>query len=87
MYQASVMPSYAESLAAFRRDIVESDGKQPGDPERGAEAIMAVVNAAEPPMRLAMGKPSVTGARNKLAAFGREIETWTELSLSADFPE
>jgi len=87
LYQAPVTPAYAESLAAFRRDIVESDGKQPGDPKRGAEAIIAVVNAAEPPQRLAMGKQSATGARNKLAAFGREVESWMELSLSADFPE
>jgi NAD(P)-dependent dehydrogenase (short-subunit alcohol dehydrogenase family) len=85
MVQATPMPPYDETLAQFRRDIVEGDGKQPGDPVRGAAAIMAVVNAAEPPLRFAMGRQSVNGARTKLAAAGRTLEQWQDLSLTTDF--
>jgi NAD(P)-dependent dehydrogenase (short-subunit alcohol dehydrogenase family) len=85
MYQAPPMPPYDAILADFRRDLMEGDGKQPGDPVRGADAIVAVVNASEPPLRLAMGKQSAGGAKAKLAAAAEQVEAWQTLSHSVDF--
>lgn len=85
LYQAPPMPPYDAILADFRRDLMEGDGKQPGDPVRGAEAIVAVVEAAEPPLRLAMGKQSAGGAKAKLAASAKQVDAWQTLSHSVDF--
>ncbi len=85
LVQAEVMPAYAPILEAFRRDLIEGDGKQPGDPVRGAEAILTAVNASEPPLRLAMGKQSALGAKAKFTAAAEQAEKWLELSASTDF--
>jgi NAD(P)-dependent dehydrogenase (short-subunit alcohol dehydrogenase family) len=87
MYAAPVMEPYRDVLADFRRSLVESDGKQPGDPKRGAEAILAVVNAEKPPIRLPMGRHNVENFRRKLDTMHAELTTWQDLSLSTDFDD
>lgn len=32
------------------------DGKQPGDPDKGAKAMIEVVESENPPLRLALGE-------------------------------
>lgn len=63
------------------------NGKQPGDPRRGARAILQVVASDEPPLRLPLGSDAVAaierGDRSRLD----ELERWRALSLSTDFPK
>ena len=87
MYTAPVMEPYRDVLADFRRNLIESDGKQPGDPVRGAEAILAIVNAENPPLRFPMGAATLSHVRHKLNSMREEIAAWEELSLSTSFPE
>jgi hypothetical protein len=62
-------------------------GKQPGDPSRGARAILEVVASDAPPLRLPLGSDAVAaiehGDRRRLD----ELERWRALSISTDFPE
>ena len=85
MHWAPPVEPYATTLASFRRALMDSDGKQPGDPERAAAAVIALVNAPEPPLRLPMGKATVTGIEKKLRDTGRELADWRSLSLSTSF--
>lgn len=62
-------------------------GKQPGDPMRAAEAIIAAVESPEPPQRLLLGKIAAAGAREKVAALMKDFERWDTVSQSTDFPE
>ncbi len=87
MFTAPVMEAYADVLADFRKDLVEGDGKQPGDPVRGSEAIMAVVNSPNPPLRLPMGEQTVVNFGKKLDAMRAELDAWRYLSLSTSFPD
>ncbi|MDT8759210.1 oxidoreductase [Sphingomonas psychrotolerans] len=61
-------------------------GRQPGDPRRGAQAILAVVAADAPPLRLPLGSDAVAAIERSDRARLDELERWRPLSISTDFP-
>ncbi len=61
------------------------DGKQPGDPDKAAGAIIAAVESATPPLRLVLGKYAHDKVRKKLAATEREIAAWEAVGLPTEF--
>lgn len=77
---------YAETAGARRAQTAGYSGQQPGDPVRGAQAIITAVDSANPPLRLLLGKPALEFARKKLTEQLAEIDAWAETTLSADFP-
>ncbi|MGW1077822.1 oxidoreductase [Streptomyces sp. NPDC002537] len=60
------MDDYAEIIAPARKGLEASHGKQPGDPYRGAEAIVAAVGLDSPPLRLPLGAEAFTWLRAHL---------------------
>ena len=61
-------------------------GKQAGDPAHAARAILAAVNAEQPPLHLVLGPDALRRTREKLKALSAELDTWQQLSASTDFP-
>ena len=79
-------PAYAETVgktAAMQRDY---DGKQPGDPARAAQAIIAVALTEKPPLRLVLGQGAYARAERTDEARLAELRAWRETSISTDFP-
>lgn len=76
-------PSVGSSSAAFNA----ADGRQIGDPDRAAKAILAAVRSENPPLHLLLGSDALRRARTKLDAVIAEMDAWEELTLSTDFPE
>jgi NAD(P)-dependent dehydrogenase (short-subunit alcohol dehydrogenase family) len=62
----------------------EKSGKQLGDPQKAAQAMLAAIDAAQPPSHLLLGSDAVGLVRQKLAALEAEITRWEGLSLSTD---
>ena len=54
---------------------------------RAAEAILTAVGAAEPPLRLLLGKAAYAIATARLDTLRSTFDTWREVTLGADFPE
>ncbi len=77
---------YAKTAAARRQAISGRSGKQPGDPVRGAKAMIEVVQSSNPPLRLVLGRMALDGARGKLEVLRRDLDAWEKTSLGADFP-
>ena len=78
---------YLASVGARLQRIKSLDGsKSPGDPVRGSEAIFAAVMADVPPLRLVLGKSGYDVLHDKARSLISELESWRDLSLSADFP-
>ena len=71
-------PSVGEALRLF----AQLAGNQPNDPARVAAAIIRVVDADEPPLRLALGTEAVEAIRDKLDGQRRELDAWDELARS-----
>ena len=61
------------------------DGKQPGDPRRGARAILEIVNSDAPPLRLALGSDASAVIERNDRARLEELLAWRDLSTSTDF--
>jgi NAD(P)-dependent dehydrogenase (short-subunit alcohol dehydrogenase family) len=84
---ATRIPDYEPTAGKRRNETAARSGNQPGDPRRAAQAIMAAVAAAEPPLHLVLGRPALELARKKVASLSEELDRWADLTLSADFPD
>lgn len=82
---ARVIDDYDATVGESRRILADHAGHEIGDPVRAAEAIIAVVNAAQPPLRLLLGSDALDYVAHKSKAQSVEIEAWTWLSQSTDF--
>lgn len=63
----------------------EYDRRQPGDPRRAAEAVLTIVDADEPPLRLLMGNGAFDLVMSHQRAALDEWRGWERLSRSTDF--
>ncbi|UIJ44814.1 oxidoreductase [Sphingomonas cannabina] len=61
-------------------------GKQPGDPARAARALLTIVEAPNPPVRLFLGEDALALVEQKLDAMRAELADWDALSRSTGFP-
>ncbi len=76
---------YDRASGKFHRLLETMDGKQPGDPQRAAEAIIAAVESKTPPRRLVLGKYAHDKMRKKLAAAERELTACEPVGLPTEF--
>jgi NAD(P)-dependent dehydrogenase (short-subunit alcohol dehydrogenase family) len=60
-------------------------GKQPGDPAKAALALLALVEAENPPVRLFLGEDALGLVEQKLHAMRTEMSAWEALSRSTSF--
>ena len=79
--------AYAETAIARRRQIQGISGSQPGDPVRAAEAIIATVKQAHPPLRLPLGNFAYDAMRAEIEAVRKEAETVEAVARGADYPK
>ncbi|MBB3656052.1 NAD(P)-dependent dehydrogenase (short-subunit alcohol dehydrogenase family) [Rhizobium sp. BK650] len=71
----------------IRRAREEKSGKQAGDPRKAAAAVMALVEAENPPVHLLLGPDALQLVRDKLKNLSAEIDDWEDLTLSTSFVE
>lgn len=83
---ATPIDAYADTVGARRALVAAVDGKQPGDPQRAAEAIIRVAEMAEPPLHLLLGRIVLDSYRAKLAEMEQLLDAWEEVTLGADYP-
>ncbi len=80
------IPEYHDMLEQVRAVFVEMDGVQPGDPRRGARAVIAAMAQDPPPRRLVLGNGGYDAVIDALEQTLADIRTNETLSRSADFP-
>lgn len=78
---------YATTAGAVRERAAGLNHAQPGDPDRLAQAIVAFVDAPNPPVRLPLGSDTVAAIRAKHAADAKILTGWEGVSLSTDFAQ
>jgi short-subunit dehydrogenase len=78
---------YADTAGRRRKETITNDGRQPGDPARAAQAIINAVESESPPFRLALGRSAVQRIRDEMESQRRDIDTWEETAISADYPD
>jgi len=83
---ARTIADYAATAGARRKENSSTDGRQPGDPVRAAQAIIRAVEADPPPFRLVLGRSAVERIRAELDDQRRELDSWEETARGADYP-
>ena len=76
---------YEATSGKFLRFLETMSGRQPGDPDKAAEAIIAAVALENPPLWLVLGKYANEKARRKLGAAARELDAGSAAALETDF--
>ncbi|MDJ0634269.1 MAG: oxidoreductase [Xenococcaceae cyanobacterium MO_188.B29] len=79
------MDAYQDTVGKFLNFLNNIEGKQPGDPQKAAEAIIQVVNSPNPPLRLVLGKYAYTKFRQKIESLTTELDAWEAVAANTDF--
>ncbi|ASL45313.1 putative oxidoreductase [Burkholderia sp. AD24] len=80
-----VIDDYDETSGAVRRRATQMNHNQPGDPKKLAAAMLTLVDAPTPPLRLPLGNDTLAAIAAKNAYVAQEMEEWKTLSASTDF--
>jgi NAD(P)-dependent dehydrogenase (short-subunit alcohol dehydrogenase family) len=80
-----LIEDYAPISGSFLKWLEDMDGKQPGDPDKAAAAMIQVVESDNPPLRLALGADAVAAIEEKLKSVKAELDAWKEVSVNTAF--
>jgi NAD(P)-dependent dehydrogenase (short-subunit alcohol dehydrogenase family) len=75
-YTSAEMEEYAETVGPTRAYVRDDHLKQPGDPARAAEAILAALDTDDPPLRLVLGADAIGNIRARLDRLSTELDRW-----------
>jgi NAD(P)-dependent dehydrogenase (short-subunit alcohol dehydrogenase family) len=78
---------YAKTAGEWRREIRADSGRQPGDPVRAAQAIIAAVASPRPPRHLLLGNNAFEGAMAGLEELRQDFSAVEATARGADFPK
>ncbi|WP_281182232.1 oxidoreductase [Micromonospora humi] len=77
---------YQPMLQQVRTAMIDQHGAQPGDPRRGARAVVEAMNQDPPPHRLVLGGAAFDAVTATLTERAADIRANERLSRAADFP-
>ncbi|MBN9744854.1 MULTISPECIES: oxidoreductase [unclassified Amycolatopsis] len=80
------VPDYDQVMNPIRDHRLAASGKQLGNPQKAAEAVLHILDVPNPPAHLVLGSDALRLIANGRAAVEKEISEWAELSRSTDFP-
>src|SRR3954447_1456086 len=86
-YESAEMAEYADTVGPTREYVRSNDGLQQGDPGKAAQAIIAALDADEPPLRLVLGEDALGNIRSRLSQLSDELATWEDLSRNTAFDD
>jgi NAD(P)-dependent dehydrogenase (short-subunit alcohol dehydrogenase family) len=86
-YAPASIDDYAERNAAMRELYESTNGKQPGDPAKLAQALLTIVDQEQPPFRFIAGADAIEQAEAKLAERQKQIDAYRDLSTSLALDE
>lgn len=75
---------YDASFDPVRQAREEKNGKQLGNPQKAARAMLQLIDSAHPPAHLLLGSDALGLVRGKLEQSLKEIEQWEALTRSTD---
>ena len=83
----NIIADYKDSAGKTREYFHTQAGKQKGDPQKAVEAMVRVVESANPPRHLLLGKFAYDRLKWKHEYMQREMQEWEDTTLGADFAE
>jgi NAD(P)-dependent dehydrogenase (short-subunit alcohol dehydrogenase family) len=82
---ARSIADYDEVMNPLRASRQAKSGKQPGNPDKAAAALLELVGSQNPPARLFLGEDALGLVEQKLVQMKMEMSGWEPLSRSTSF--
>lgn len=77
------LAQYDDTAGAFRQRMAAGHGQQEGDPAKAAQAILALVQLENPPLRLPLGKVALNTIQAKLDAVQQDLDAGRAVAAGA----
>jgi NAD(P)-dependent dehydrogenase (short-subunit alcohol dehydrogenase family) len=87
MRPARPLDAYRPLIAPIEDFLYGQAGRQPGDPAKAAEAMIAVVEDATPPRRLVLGTDAYEALERTYAARAADIARYRALGEATNYPD
>jgi NAD(P)-dependent dehydrogenase (short-subunit alcohol dehydrogenase family) len=84
-YESAEMPEYEPTVGPTRAYVRGNHGLQPGDPARAATAIIAALEADDPPLRLVLGADAIGNIERRARELAEELDAWRSLGAATAF--
>ncbi|PAY04852.1 short-chain dehydrogenase/reductase [Bradyrhizobium sp. UFLA03-84] len=78
------IPDYDVLIDPIRKRRMEMSGRQVGDPQKAAQAMLKLALSADPPAHLLLGSDAVRLVEDKMKLLQAEFAAWKDVSLSTD---
>lgn len=78
---------YDETAAGMRAYSESMSGRQPGDPAKGVDVILAAVDDDKAPLRLPLGPDAHRNIQAKLASVTADMTAWADRTTATSFDE
>jgi NAD(P)-dependent dehydrogenase (short-subunit alcohol dehydrogenase family) len=85
MEVAPVAPEYEDTIGAISRYLADMRGREPIDPAKIARVFLDVVELAEPPLHLVLGRAAVDMIAQEMADLTAADARWAKVGRSVDF--
>ncbi len=86
MRPTTPLAPYRPAIAPIEEFLYGQNGRQPGDPAKAAEAMIAVVDDPNPPRRLVLGADAYEALDRNLAARMADIARYRAVGDATGFP-
>jgi NAD(P)-dependent dehydrogenase (short-subunit alcohol dehydrogenase family) len=87
MHRSREIAVYADTVGRTRAYTEGEDGRQAGDPRKAAAAIIAALDAPEPPRRLALGADAVDNIRATQEQRRADLDGWEAVSRDTAYDD
>ena len=84
---ADPIAAYEPVLGAERTRFDAQDGRQPGDPDRGAQVVLRVAEMSDPPLRVPLGPQAFDRIRAALTTRLADLDTLEPLARDTSYAE
>jgi NAD(P)-dependent dehydrogenase (short-subunit alcohol dehydrogenase family) len=82
----TVIDGYAGTQAGdINKLLVNYDGNEKGDPQKGVKAILDALDSPDMPLRLVLGADAVAAIEAKTAVVQKEVAAWKQVALATAF--
>ncbi|WP_422741846.1 oxidoreductase [Mycobacterium sp. WMMD1722] len=81
------IPDYDAVMEPIRTARLEASGRQLGNPQKAADAVLSIIGIDEPPAHLALGSDALALIGAARSAVDADLREWESLSRSTDFAE
>jgi len=85
MRPAQRIEAYRPVIEPVEQYLYGNDGRQPGDPAKAAEAMIAVVESSTPPLHLLLGQDAIDLWEVKRNAVEADLAAWHPISVATAF--